>query len=109
VLSIFGSRVPLQRFRCLLLFCGLHFFHLLKQDYVELMKGVPSDLESNTLRSLEDISFGLMNGIYRCTALGIVITIMMKLQSDFLHSGSSNIVQWLIMMLDPFSRAMGRT
>lgn len=76
-------------------FAGLIFIHLLKQDYLELMRALPNDLEHEKLLFIERISFRLLNGIYRCTALAAIVAIMMKLQSEFLHSDNGNILQWL--------------
>lgn len=77
-------------------FTGHILLHLMKHDYLDLAKRLENRLDNETGREFHRISLALMYGIYRCTALGVVITIMMKLQSSFLQSDSSNLVKWLV-------------
>ena len=37
-----------------------------------------------------------MHGIFRCTVLGVLIAIVMKVQSAYLTSRGENIVTWLV-------------
>lgn len=77
-------------------FAGHILLHLMKHDYLGLAKRLDNRLDTETGREFQSISLSLMYGIYRCTALGVVITIMMKLQSSFLQSDSSNLITWLV-------------
>lgn len=77
-------------------FTGHILLHLMKHDYLDLAKRLENRLDNETGRKFQSISLALMYGIYRCTALGVVITIMMKLQSSFLQSDSSNLIKWLV-------------
>lgn len=77
-------------------FTGHILLHLMKHDYLDLAKRLENRLDNKTGREFQSISLALMYGIYRCTALGVVITIMMKLQSSFLQSDSSNLIKWLV-------------
>lgn len=42
------------------------------------------------------VSLRVMRGVFRCTVLGILIAIVMKLQSAYLTSGGENILSWLV-------------
>lgn len=77
-------------------FTGHILLHLMKHDYMDLAKRLEMGLDNTAGRQFQSISLALMYGIYRCTALGVVITIMMKLQSSFLQSDSSNLIKWLV-------------
>lgn len=79
-----------------LFFSGLIFLHLMKHDYLDLVKGLEGRSRKEGNPDIEGISLKLMNGIFRCTSLGVVITLLMKLQSGFLQSNSTNMVEWLI-------------
>jgi hypothetical protein len=95
--TIFTGLVFLYNgFTSYLFFTGLIFLHLMKYDYLDLVKGLENRSSEEPLHDIEDISFALMNGIFRCTSLGIVITILMKLQSSFLQSESVNLFDWLV-------------
>ncbi len=82
-------------FTAYLFFTGHVFLLLLKNDFSRIVKGLNRDDAQTNAASIEMIAVTLMDGIFRCNALGIVITIMMKLQSDFLLSSNTNIVDWL--------------
>ena len=45
---------------------------------------------------LNEASLRVMRGIFRCTVLGILIAIVMKVQSAYLTSRGENIVAWLV-------------
>lgn len=79
-----------------LFFAGLVFLLLLRYDFEDLVKALkPADIQSS-LPKINNISLALMNGIFRCAALGVIITILMKLQSSFLRSGNATIIEWLL-------------
>lgn len=46
--------------------------------------------------SLNEISFRIMNGVFRCTVLGVLIAIAMKVQSAYLTSRGEDVVAWLV-------------
>ena len=79
-----------------LFFAGLVFLHLMKHDYLDIVKGLGTRSGENPNLEIGEISISLMNGIFRCTVLGVVITILMKLQSVFLQTSGVNIVDWLL-------------
>ncbi len=77
-------------------FTGLIFLHAMMHDYLDVVKGLENGSKDEPHRDIEKISFSLMNGIFRCASLGMIITILMKLQSSFLQSESVNIFVWLV-------------
>ena len=94
---MFSGLVFLYNGFCSYFFLTAHILlHLMKHDYLDLAKRLENRLDNETRREFQSISLALMYGIYRCTALAVVITIMMKLQSSFLHSDSSNLIKWLV-------------
>ena len=83
-------------FTAYLFFSGLIFLHLMKHDYLELVKALESRCGKKAFPEIEDVGFSLMLGVFRCTSLGVVITILMKLQSGFLQSNSIDMIDWLV-------------
>mgnify|MGYP001627809541 CR=1 FL=1 len=79
-----------------LFFAGLIFLHLMKHDYLDLVKGLDARSGENPNPETADIGISLMNGVFRCTVLGVVITILMKLQSSFLQSTGVSIIDWVV-------------
>lgn len=47
-------------------------------------------------REVSEVGLRLMRGIFRCTILGVLISICMKLQTLYLSSNGENIVAWLL-------------
>lgn len=83
-------------FTAYIFFSGLIFLHLMKHDYLELVKALEGRCDKKSLVEIEDVGLSLMVGVFRCTTLGVVITILMKLQSGFLRSNNVNMIDWLI-------------
>ncbi|MEP4194376.1 MAG: hypothetical protein ABJL99_01950 [Aliishimia sp.] len=79
-----------------LFFTGLIFLNVMVQDYSDFLQELKRKLGAKALADIEETRFFLMNGMFRCTSLGLLITIMMKLQSSFLLSDSRNILDWLM-------------
>jgi hypothetical protein len=79
-----------------LFFTGLVFLHTMTHDYLDITQAHKFGWREEDHQQIEAISLILMNGVFRCTALGLVITILMKLQSSFLLSDSTNILNWLM-------------
>lgn len=79
-----------------LFFTGLVLINVMVNDYLEVANNRQSiSMDEPQLHS-EQVAFNLMNGVFRCTCIGLIITVMMKLQSSFLQSESVNIVDWLV-------------
>lgn len=77
-------------------FTGQILLHLMKHDYLDLAKQLTKQLGRETKAEFRNVSLVLMYGIYRCCAVGLLITIMMKLQSSYLNSEAPDIVSWLV-------------
>ena len=77
-------------------FSGIVFLHAITHDYLDVVNGFKATSSEDFHQHIEKISYSLMYGIFRCTSLGMVITILMKLQSGFLQSDSLNILDWLL-------------
>ncbi len=82
-------------FTAYLFFTGHIFMHLMKSDFALILKSIEVNGRRAVTAEIEQLAHRLMTGIFRCTALGIGITIMMKLQSSFLQSGAVDILEWL--------------
>lgn len=95
-ISFTGFVFLFNGFTAYLFFSGLIILHLMKHDYLELVKALESSCGKKTLLKIEDVSLSLMVGVFRCTSLGVVITILMKLQSGFLQSSSIDMIDWLV-------------
>ena len=79
-----------------LFFAGHVFMHLMKNDFAVIVRSFDIDVRRRPTDAVAQTGERLMNGVFRCTALGMVITLMMKLQSGFLQSGATNILDWLM-------------
>lgn len=82
-------------------FAAYYFFashillHLMKLDFVGLARSFQNSADEISARKVRSIGVKLVYGTYRCTAVGLLITIMMKAQSSYLQSEASNILLWL--------------
>ncbi len=101
---VYSGLVFLQNaFGSYLFFAGLIILYTLTDDFVDFAKRLAHDGTEEQRRDLARISNSLMVGIFRCCSLGLMITILMKLQASFLLSDSKDIVRWLaIDALAPF-------
>ncbi len=86
-----------------LFFAGHVFMHLMKNDFALIVRSLDFDVQHRPVDTVIHAAEQLMCGIFRCTALGLAITLMMKLQSGFLQSGMTNILDWMIADLLQFS------
>lgn len=82
-------------FSAYLFFAGLLLLYLVVYDYLEIAAALVRLPEVDHAQDIGSISFSLLAGVFRCTSLGMLLCIMMKLQSAYLLSNSSNIVSWL--------------
>ncbi len=78
-----------------LFLAGHIFLNLMKSDFALIIKSIDVDAVRGSATSIERIGYHLMSGIFRCTAIGVIIILMMKLQSSFLQSGAVHILDWL--------------
>ena len=93
----------LNAFGSYLFFAGLIVLYALTDDFVDFYAGLDLDGTKDQRRHLAKIGDELMVGVFRCCSLGLMITILMKLQASFLLSDSRDIVGWLAAdLLAPF-------
>lgn len=78
------------------LFSGLILLYLLVHDYGDLGGGSIEEKCKKTTADGRRVDRTLMNSVFRCTILVFHICITMKLQSLYLVSDGSSIVQWLV-------------
>lgn len=77
-------------------FVGLILLYTLADDMWKLRDRSTSQVNREYSRKIDGVSFQVMRGIFRCTILGIMIAICMKLQSIYLTSNAESIVVWLL-------------
>ncbi|WP_299668517.1 hypothetical protein [uncultured Ruegeria sp.] len=95
----------LNAFGSYLFFAGLIILYSLTDDFVDFAAHLAHDKSQELHQNLAEIGSSLMVGIFRCCSLGLMITILMKLQASFLLSDSRDIVGWLTSdILVPFGR-----
>ncbi len=78
-----------------LFFTGLVFLNVIAFDYLDILKRLRNIPKGGSDQDIKQVNSDLMSGIFRCMSFGMLITIMMKLQSSYLQSDSLNILDWL--------------
>ncbi|MBP1881357.1 hypothetical protein J2Z84_004699 [Agrobacterium rubi] len=78
-----------------LLFAGLILLHTILHD-LWTIEGVTLLRPDEFQQEAGAIALRVMEGIFRCTAIGIMIAICMKLQSAYLASNGKDIVTWIV-------------
>ncbi|RRH99666.1 hypothetical protein EH240_17825 [Mesorhizobium tamadayense] len=79
-----------------LFFVGLILLYTVVHDLWRIGGASKSGTEADYQRELNEVGLRVMHGIFRCTVLGVLIAIVMKLQSAYLTSRGENIVAWLV-------------
>ena len=78
-----------------LFFAGLILLYSVINDLRKLREGPTAQTNAGTgFRS--ETAIWVMQGVFRCTVLGILIATVMKLQSSYLASNGASIVAWVI-------------
>jgi len=77
-------------------FVGLILLYTIVYDFSTIDGTSIDQAEPESQREINELSLRLMRGIFRCTVLGILVGICMKVQSSYLTSAGENIVTWLI-------------
>ncbi|WP_132665778.1 RcgA family putative transporter [Rhizobium sp. PP-CC-3G-465] len=78
-----------------LLFAGLILLHTILHDLWTIERATqlrPDEFQ----REAGAIALRVMEGIFRCTTVGIMVAICMKLQSAYLASNGKDIVTWIV-------------
>lgn len=78
-----------------LLFAGLILLHTILHD-LWTIEGATQLRPDEFQREAGAITLRVMEGIFRCTTVGILVAICMKLQSAYLASNGKDIVTWLV-------------
>jgi len=79
-----------------LFFVGLILLYTLVHDLWIIGEAANNRSEVDYQHELNEASLRVMRGIFRCTVLGVLIAIVMKVQSAYLTSRGENIVAWLV-------------
>lgn len=79
-----------------LFFAGLILLHTLVHDLWKIAEASKNWAGADYPFEVNEVSLRVMRGIFRCTVLGILIAICMKVQSSYLTSNGKNIVTWLV-------------
>lgn len=79
-----------------LFFAGLILLHTIIHDLWQIEQGAGARAEADHRHEAGEISLRVMRGIFRCTVIGILVAICMKVQSAYLASNGTDIVTWII-------------
>ncbi|TIU44192.1 MAG: hypothetical protein E5V92_00390 [Mesorhizobium sp.] len=79
-----------------LLFVGLILLYTVVHDLCRIGKAASNRPEVDYQHELNEASLRVMRGTFRCTVLGVLIGIVMKVQSAYLTSRGENVVAWLV-------------
>jgi len=79
-----------------LFFAGLILLYTMIHDLWRIGRSASTSAEAAYLRDLNDTSLRVMNGVFRCSVLGVLIAIVMKIQSAYLTSRGENVLAWLV-------------
>jgi hypothetical protein len=79
-----------------LFFAGLNLLHTIIQDVWKIEEGLKATSGGEHRREGAEISLRVMRGIFRCTIVGVLVAICMKIQSSYLSSNGEDIVAWIV-------------
>ena len=79
-----------------LFFAGLILLHAIIHDFGRIDEGLMLRLGRNNSSESSQIRLKVMRGIFRCTIVGVLVAICMKVQSAFLTSSGEDIVTWML-------------
>lgn len=79
-----------------LFFVGLILLYTVVHDLWTIGGASKGGPEADHHHRANEVGLRVMRGIFRCTVLGILIAICMKVQSAYLTSRGENIVTWLV-------------
>lgn len=87
-----------------LFFVGLILLYTVTFDLWEIASKSNQPLDDDRQRQLTLAGFRVMRGVFRCSVLGLLIAICMKLESLYLSSSASDILSWLLADMASFIR-----
>lgn len=79
-----------------LFFVGLILLYTVIHDLWRIGEAASNRPEVDYQHEHNEAGLRVMRGIFRCTVLGVLIAIVMKVQSAYLTSRGENIVAWLV-------------
>ncbi|AYG70824.1 MULTISPECIES: hypothetical protein [unclassified Rhizobium] len=79
-----------------LFFAGLILLHTIVHDFWKIEGDVKAQPDVEHQRERAEIRLRIMRGIFRCTVLGVLVAVCMKIQSAYLSSNGEDVVTWLI-------------
>lgn len=79
-----------------LFFVGLILLYTVVHDLCRIGEAASNRPEVDYQHELNEASLRVMCGTFRCTVLGVLIGIVMKVQSAYLTSRGENVVAWLV-------------
>jgi hypothetical protein len=88
-----------------LFFAGLILLHAIIHDFWSIEDGLMAQRGEDDRSEDGEIRIRVMRGIFRCTIVGVLVAICMKVQSSYLSSDGRDIVTWIVR--DMFSLAYG--
>ncbi|RDJ00817.1 hypothetical protein B5K05_33670 [Rhizobium phaseoli] len=94
---VFTALAYLYMSVCFYLFlAGLILLHTIIHDLWRLGGGPKTPPKVEHRRETGEICLRVMRGIFRCTVLGVLVAVCMKLQSAYLSSNGQDVVTWII-------------
>lgn len=79
-----------------LFFVGLILLYTLAYDFWDIERASDPSLDGNFQYAASAVGERIMQGIFRCTLLGVLIAVCMKLQGTYVATNSENVVRWLV-------------
>lgn len=79
-----------------LFFAGLILLYTVVHDLWRIGDGLKKLPHVDHQQELNEAGLTVMRGVFRCTVLGVLVAIWMKVQSSYLASSGENIVAWLV-------------
>ena len=79
-----------------LFFVGLILLYTVIDDLWRIGESASILMHVDSQHAINAVSLRVMHGIFRCTVLGVLIAIVMKVQSAYLTSRGENILTWLV-------------
>ena len=79
-----------------LFFAGLILLHTIAHDLWKIEEGLKAQLGIGHRHESDEISLRVIREIFRCTVIGILVAVCMKVQSAYLSSNGGDIVTWVV-------------
>ncbi|WP_457578712.1 RcgA family putative transporter [Ensifer adhaerens] len=77
-------------------FIGLILLYTVVYDFWRVGEATKHRLDADYRQEIDEVGLRVIRGIFRCTVLGVLIAICMKVQSAYLTSSGENVAAWLV-------------